>query len=310
MNSFHLCRTLSLLSLVSGSALVQQDKATKTVAAILAAMEGAHSKLVNARVVLDMRMSLPATSNTDGSAAKSLDLRSTATIRMLRNKEGYHARMDVDMQTPRGLLHVKSLRTPQGIWIHQASRMAGESWLQIDKKLMSKLKRAALLLGSSGAMQQAGASDPGAFLGTGLLKGLSRSYDLTLGRSMVVNGVDCHRFVLKLRKKASLPLGMRRERPSDIHVFIGKKDLIMRKMVQMVAERTIFVVELLMLNLSANIKPDDIVIDPPKGAKFLDIMDDPMASIWIRDILQKLRQAERDLEDKKAGKDASTKDKD
>lgn len=295
---------LSILSLLSGYARVQQGKTAdaKPVEAILAAMEKVQSKLVNARVVLDMRMSMPTGAEDAARTAKSLELRSTATIRMLRKKEGYYARMDVDMQTPRGFFQVKSLRTPEGMWIHQASRMAGESWLKIDKKLMVRLKRAAELLGSSGAMQQAGASDPAAFLGTGLLKGLSRSYDMTLGRSVVVNEVDCHRIVLKLQKTGAMPLSMRGERPSDIHVFIGKKDLIMRKMVQMRGERTVFELELLTLNLSANVNENNIIIHPPKGARFRDIRDDPIASIWIRDILQKLRQAERDIEAKKAAK--------
>ncbi|GEM_PF-3187024 len=208
--------------------------------------------------------------------------------------EGERTRMEARLETPMGPMRVETVRGPFGIRIHQASELTGENWFKIDAGLVAKLDRVANRFGSSGAMQQAGGGRPEAFLGAELVRGLSRTHKLRLAKPLVVNGVQCHHLVGVLDPdKKETKMGFVR-RPEEVHLYFDAGKFVMRKMVQISKGKTLLTIDLKTLDLNPDFQAGTFDLQPPKGVKFQDIMDDPIASSSVREALKRYRELEKE----------------
>jgi len=212
------------------------------------------------------------------------------------------SRTDFQMKMPQGPIQVTTVRTPNGIRIHQSGAMTGEHWWKIDKELMTKLDTAAKKLGAE-APAGAGGPAPGALLGAQLLEGLTRKFDLELAKPASVDGVECYHVSGKAKEREDLPPGLKMLQPDKIDLYYGgPKHLVLRKMVQQREGVTLMSVSLRSVAVNDAVKyTDDEFELQPAGGKFQDIMEDPVASTRIRLMLQdlgKLEEEQRESETK------------
>jgi hypothetical protein len=300
MKSFPLF-ILSLLPISSVAAQsgneAERSQAFRSVQELVDAIDKSQKQLDDVRLMLEIVRQVP----TEG--GKTLKLRSNATIRILKDKDAYLARMDLEMKTPVGPVQLQSYRSPEGLWIHYAGELRGESWLHFPKSLCDRLEKASKVLGSSGGLQQAGGNDPTAFLGGSLIVSLSRSYEVAFGKSMAVDGVDCYRLVFTLKKQSEIPLLMQRGRPTQVQLFIGKKDLMLRRRIELEGEKVYLESKFLGIKIKAGLKKKDLVLEVGKGAQFKDAREDRLSANMIQETLARLIEWEAEQKDK--GKNAA-----
>lgn len=296
---------LVLLFLLPFSSAVAQLRAQserkqdfRSVQELVDAIDKAQKKLDDVRLMLEIVRQVPTNSG------KTLKLRSNATIRILKQKDGYLARMDLEMRTPVGPVQLQSYRSPEGLWFHYAGELRGESWLYFPKDLCDRLEKASKVLGSSGGLQQGGGNDPTSFLGGSLIRSLARSYDVAFGKSIQVDGVDCYRLVFKLKKQSEIPLLMQRGRPTQVQLFIGQKDLLLRKRIELQGGKVYLESKFLGIKLQAGLTKKDLILEAGKGAQFRDAREDRLSANMIKETLARLSEWETQ---QKAPKDKDAK---
>lgn len=284
----------------------ERSQGFRSVQELVDAIDKAQKKLNDVRLMLEIVRQVP------DERGKTLKMRSNATIRVLKDEKGYLARMDLEMKTPVGPVQLQSYRSPEGLWIHYSGELRGESWLHYPKNLCDRLEKASKVLGSSGGLQQAGGSDPTSFLGGSLILSLARSYDVAFGKSMPVDGVDCYRLVFTLKKQSDIPLLMQRGRPTSVQLFIGKRDLLLRRRIELTGDQVYLESKFLGIKVKAGLKKEDLVLVAGKGVQFRDAREDRLAANWIQETLSRLseweaEQKELEKKDKKAAESAGEK---
>lgn len=214
-----------------------------------------------------------------------------------------YSRSDFQMKTPLGPLQVQTVRTPRGIRIHQASEMSGESWWKIDEEMMRKLDVASKKFGSTGALGPTGGGEPGFMLGSEFIEGLSRSYELELGKPVELDGLSCYHLVASSKSDGEQTFGMSMLRADRIDAYYDKEKLILRKMIKKRQGKPLLTVELRHLDLDPEVDMSRFELEPAEGGVFQDIMEDPVASTKIRLLLQQMRQEEQDKKDEQDKKE-------
>ncbi|MAE76409.1 MAG: hypothetical protein CMJ85_06050 [Planctomycetes bacterium] len=297
--------------------LPQGDKQTKApvdperarVDELIGRMEKSQQAIKSLRATLELTLGIPAPDG-DGSG-KMIEMRALMRVESMRRDTGRYTRIDVDLDTPQGPVHQRMARTPDGIRIHRASEFTGESWLKVDKETMKKLDRAAAIFGSSGALRVAGASRPGAVVGAELLKGLGLQYRLKLLEAPVnVDGQPCHAvhaLIDSVRAANASAPAMPTELPEAIHLYFSQKDLLLRRMVQMVGKRQLATLTLQQVEQNPKLLASRFELVPPDGVRFKDILTDELGSIRIKMDLKRLEEHDARIREAKQTKNVPTK---
>ncbi len=297
---------LVILSLLPFSSAVAQARAQaeqgqdfRSVQELVDAVDKAQNKLDDVRLMLEIVRQVP----TEG--GKTLKLRGNATIRVLKKGGSKFARMDLELKTPVGPIQLQSYQGPGGLWIHYAGELRGESWLHYSKELCDRLEKASKVLGSSGGLQQSGGSAPTSFLGGSLITSLSRSYDVSFGKPMAIDGVACYRLVFTLKKQSEVPLLMPRGRPTQVQLFIGQKDLLLRKRIELQGGKVYLEIKFLGIKVQAGLKKEDLILKAGRGAQFMDARKDRLSANMIQETLARLAEWEADQSQKEKEKEAA-----
>ncbi len=310
VKSLFVSAAVACAAFASAQASPRQDKSVpgkdaaraQAVKDLIASIEAKQQRIHNLRLTLEFRGSLP--SNGGG---KALELRALMRLESRRDgnaKVGW-SRLDVDLDTPQGPLRTEKLRTPDGIRIHLASEFTGERWLRMDRSTMHRLDRAAEVFGSTGALQSAGGGRSGSVVGADLLRGLSRSYDLEVGKPMTLDDVRCIPVTATLTKPHDSKFDMPTQRPDKVLLYFAESDRLLRKMIQIQGGKTISTVTLRDVEIDPEIPKDRFVLRAPRGVRFTDILTDKMASVRIRMDLRRLDAWEAEQRKKKAPENAS-----
>lgn len=261
------------------------------IAALADRMRREHGSVRSLRLTLEYRGTVPG-----GVGGKPIELTARMRVQSLRvpaaagGTEQRYARLDVDLMTPEGPLKTEKVRTPGGIWLHQASELTGQKWLRVDPSTMRRLDQAAEVFGSAGALRPGETARPGAVIGAELLEGLARSYRLSTGEDRVVGDEPCESVRAELEHRLDSELGafVPRERPNEILLAFSKKDLFLREMIQKLNDRTTAALTVRDVEINPKLDPADFKLVPPEGVRFQDVMSDPVAAIRIRMDLKKL----------------------
>ena len=283
-------RTESRQNPQSGQAPAAKPAASwsSEVAALLARIEAKQQSIRSLQLSLEIvNIQRPA-------GDKPFEIRALVSYYGSKGPKGARARLDADFDTPEGLLRSEKVRTADGVWLHTKSSLAGEKWIQIDKRTMERLDKAQRIFGGQ-VLPTAGSRRLGAVVGAELLRGLGRDYVLSMGQEATLGGVDCYCVEAKRKKSDDPELAplLPQARADHVQLFFSKKHLLLHKFVELSAKQITKSITVRALQLNPKVDEARFVIRPPKGVRWVDILSDKLFSVRAKMELERLRNYER-----------------